>query len=168
MVRFPIKNFPPRLFAYDTGQKLAWEVMTKEEKQQLVLDFERAIKEFIVNSLGWDINKLMESAEITLGQIIGLFAKSQPAFILIEFDEAMKGHGYDESNYYGLGKLGRGMIEPEKMKEKIILTAEDFDGLGLDQKTELNSELFERILRFASEKLFDKIYRAIKEKIINN
>ena len=159
--RFPIKNFPKDLFVSEIGQNLAWKVISEEEKQQLVLNFEQAVKKFIANSLGWDINKLIESTEITVGQIIDLFIKSQPSFVLIEFDEAMKGHGYDEENYYGLGKLGKGMIERDQMKDKVALAAEDFSGLDLDSQTMMDGKLFGQIISFASQKLFFKIYKTI-------
>lgn len=123
---------------YDLGipLKKILDILDEDQKKDLVDIYNKAIEEFLADSIGLDINT----------------ANKNSLFFVVKYG---KRHGfYDESQYYGFGKIGRGSLD-----YKDILTTDELiiNDTPIDQNSfnKLKTTLTEIIKR----KIIDSIDR---------
>lgn len=115
---------------YDLGipLKKIFDILDEDQKKNLVDIYNKAVEEFLADSIGLDINA----------------ANKNSLFFVIKYGQK---HGsYDESQYYGFGKIGRGSLD-----YKDILTTDELiiNDIPMDQDSfnKLKATLTETIKR---------------------
>lgn len=122
---------------YDLGisPKRIAEILDEKQKNELVNAYNKAIDEFLTDSIGMDINTANKNSFFFLAKYNRIFG------------------AYDESQYYGFGKVGRGRIE-----HKDILTT---DQLIIDD-TPIDQNSFNKLKATSTETIKRKIIDSIR------
>jgi len=134
------------------------EQLDDETKYHLVADFNRQLKAFIATSLAWDINKFFNEKTPTVRDVVGQLINLSPSFLLAIFKE----RGYDQENYYGLGKCGRQQVKPQDIVGIFSLSADDFVDLKLASNQLVGRDEFENIVGVAADKMYQKFTALVK------
>lgn len=136
-------------------------------KQQIVLNFEHAVKLFLEDCAGWDINKFADEATSTK-DIANRLIFSDFAFLIAKFQGAE--NPYDVQAYYGLGKCGKKNVSPENMVSLIKLDTGgnrsdvDFGFSEEELASPLSEEGFNRFKKVCSVDIWGKIVETVREK----
>jgi hypothetical protein len=125
-----------------------------------LLQYKQALLNFFKDSLGMDINSQPEVEQKKVGQIVDDLA-AQSTFVVAQFQDA--DNGYDSASYYDLGKAGRQRITPEKIKELLTLSPDDFHELTPEVKGKvMGSETFQMVKSHGAEALYRKLTTTVK------
>lgn len=138
---YPNNFFPPDISKYQNFDKLkklykletlSFNVLApsipEEYKENVLISFEKAVKNFIKSSIALDINSTPSLLNLKTETILNILTSTRLAFVLAKFQGA--DNPYDFSAYYNLGKCGKQKVSPEKIvalvslqdsKDKIII-----------------------------------------------
>jgi hypothetical protein len=139
-------------------------LLDEQAKNQVLNSFNEQLSDFMVLGFGLDINEgYDENKDETVETIINKIIEKSPSFMIVTISG---GSGYDDRNYHGLGKSGRGSIE--SLINYIKLSKEDFSDCNLLPTEGINRTTFNLLCEFMARKMLTKIGLAIKEMKKNN
>lgn len=139
------------------------QVVPDEYKEQIVSNFEQAVRLFLEESAGLDIVRLA-TEETATKEVIARLTTTNFAFLMAKFQGADT--PYDVKAYFGLGKCGKRTVSAEDMVSLIRL---DGDGVefGFSQEeldSALSREKFDRIKKSCSSEIWGKIVGVVRER----
>lgn len=143
-------------------------LIPKEDRPEIISGFEKAIKSFLEESIGVDINSGY-SENTKLEELLKMLIAQKSAFIVARFQGADR--PYDHDAYHGLGKCGKQSVPPEKIvgmisfKDEGVEELADRVGLSPEElKSTVTKEVFDKIKQTCSTVLWEQFLTIVKEK----
>lgn len=136
------------------------------DRQKIVSNYERSVKNFIGDSIGMDIISITN--ETTTAKLLNLLTSTKSGFIIAVFQSA--NWPRDLENYHDLGKCGKQHVGSEKIVTEIDLSDSEkvvTDGLDLttfQSSTALTKESYSEIKKSCTDIIWNKLLKIIKEK----
>jgi len=130
----------------------------EEEKDEIILKFSQAIKNFMSDSIGMDVNSC-SNYNTSNRELIELLTKLHSSFVIAKIAGA--NFPYDHDNYYGLGKCGKQNVEPENVVDLINL--QNSENIVLDLGLEI-----EELNKPVDKSTYDKIKTKCVSEIWNS
>ncbi|MFA5025282.1 MAG: hypothetical protein WC503_02155 [Candidatus Shapirobacteria bacterium] len=140
------------------------EMLSDDQRQQVINSFEEAIQNFIRDGVGFDLNSFSEN--VTTREVVEDLFNNKLAFLMAKFQGAK--YPYDIDGYYQLGKCGKQVVPPENVVAGIDLENEMdqvFSDLGFSEDeliSGLSQEKFDKIREVCTPKIWKKVVLTIK------
>ena len=127
-------------------------LLSEESKKVLIGRFSQKLKEFFYESVGIDLGKIAGPKDNWAN--IQSKLENGPSFMVARFQNADS--GYDEHNYYGIGKAGKQRVKPEQIKFMFGVESSDLPPNFAQAEEIFTTERFKSLGRHISERLFEK------------